>query len=101
MMWNFLKNLFSGKNQSIGKTNITDSVVIQSGGDVVIDPKLSEQLVLHKNDRHFLNQLIKEKLSLCENLIFDGKAKDASCIVDTIYLASIKSITDEINDLLN
>ena len=53
MMWNFLKNLFSGKNQRIDKTNITDSVVIQSGGDVVIDPKLSEQLVLHKTTNTF------------------------------------------------
>ena len=100
-MVNFFRKLLSKRHQNIDRTTITDSIVIQTHGDFVIDSNLSDQLVLHKNDKHFLNQLIKEKLSLCENLIFDGRAKDASCIIDTIYVSSIKSINDEINDELN
>ena len=100
-MWHSIKNLFSKKQQNIKNVEITNSVVLQVGGDVKLDSELSEILNVCRKDTIFLNQLVKEKLEESKNLIIEIKAKDASRIIDTIYIAGLKSIDVENSNLLN
>ncbi|WMC91302.1 tetratricopeptide repeat protein [Kineothrix sp. MB12-C1] len=99
-MLSFFKNLFYKKQQNIERTTIVNSVVLQTGGDMVLDSELTDLLIMHKNDKCYLNQLIQEKLTHCETLILEDNRKDASRIIDTIYMSSLKSIDDANNDWL-
>jgi hypothetical protein len=101
MMLDFIKNLFSKKQQNIRGVEITNSIVMQVGGNLILDSELSQLLNIYKNDKSFLNQLIKEKLEYSRNIIIEGKSKDASLIIDTIYVACLKSINDENENTLN
>lgn len=100
-MQNILKNIFQKNEQNINKTTIINSNVVQVGGNLVLDSSLVSLLETNQNDKTLLNKLIGGYLQECEKHILHGKQRDALCIIDTIYSAYPKSISNENLERLN
>ena len=100
-MGGFINSTKHKSRQNINNSELSNSLVIQVGHDMIIDKDLLSKLDLHKNDKIFLNKLVSENMKAAENMIIDGKAKDAANIIDTVYAAHVKSLTEENECKLN
>ena len=93
--------IYVPRNNDLSKSKSLIETIAEHHLDCILDKELSQQLNTIKNDANFLNQLIEEKLAHCKELILKGNTKDASRTIETIYIASLMSLSDKNVNLLN
>lgn len=89
--------LFKNK-QMIKNTNITNSQVIQAGGNVTlsIDKETLEQLNAASCNTPLLKRLVCEKLDICRQMIMHVNETEARKILDTFFTFGVNGLAPEI-----
>lgn len=88
------------KQQKLDHVIITNSNVMQVGGDLVIDKELYCELMAKCQNLKLFNRLIREKIALCKNSILNKDIQKLQEITNTIFNYGLNGIDNEQTQIL-